>query len=73
MKALLFLSIFLLAACGGSNDDSAAAEDVEEAADVLGESYHDSIDAAEAVEEELMKAKDDLDAAMKEAEGSSED
>jgi hypothetical protein len=72
MKALLFLSIFLLAACSGSNDETGAAEEVEEAADVLGDSYHDSIDAAEAVEEELMKAKDDLDAAIQEAEGGSE-
>jgi hypothetical protein len=72
MKALLFLSIFLLAACSGSNDETGTAEDVEEAADVLGESYHDSIDAAEAVEEELMNAKDELDAAMREAEGATE-
>ena len=69
MKYMILLAALALGGCGDSSDDSSATEAVEEASDVLGESYHESLDAAEAVEEELMKSKEDLDAALKEAEG----
>ena len=72
MRMLILLSVFLFAGCGGSDDNSTVAEDVEEAEDVLGESFHDSMDAAEEVEQELMKSKEDMDAALEEAEGGSE-
>lgn len=69
MKYIILLAALAFAGCGDSSDSSGATEAVEEASDVLGESFHDSLDAAEAVEEEVMQAKKDLDAAMQEAEG----
>ena len=69
MKYILLLAALSLGGCGDSSDNSSATEAVEEPSDVLGESFHESLDAAEAVEEELMKSKEDLDAALKEAEG----
>lgn len=70
MKHLFLLTLLAFAGCGDSSDESSANDAVEEASDVLGESFHDNLDAAEAVEDEVMKAKENLDAAMEEAEGS---
>lgn len=70
MKFLMLLASLAIVACGDSYDSSNANEDVEEASKSLSEAMHDPIDAAEEVEEELMKAKDELDAAMRDAEGS---
>jgi len=69
MRYLILFAALALAGCGNSPDDSSAAETVEEASDVMGESLHESLDAAEAVEDELMKSKQDMDAALHEAEG----
>jgi hypothetical protein len=69
MRYLILLAALALAGCGNSSDDSGTAEAVEEPSDVMGESLHESLDAAEAVESELMKSKEDTDAALREAEG----
>lgn len=69
MRYLILLAALAFAGCGDSSDDTSSAEAVEEASDVLGESMHESLDAAEAVEDELMKSKEDMDAALQEAEG----
>jgi hypothetical protein len=69
MRYLILLAALAFAGCGSSSDDSGTAEVVEEASDVMGESLHESLDAAEAVESELMKSKEDTDAALREAEG----
>ena len=69
MKHIILLAVLALAGCGDASDESSANDAVEPASDVLGESFHDNLDAAEAVEEEVMKAKENLDAAMEEAEG----
>jgi hypothetical protein len=69
MRYLILLAALAFAGCGDSSDDASSTEAVEEASDVLGESLHESLDAAEAVEDELMKSKADMDAALKEAEG----
>jgi hypothetical protein len=69
MRYLILLAVLAFAGCGNSSDDSSAAEAVEEASDVMGKSLHESLDAAEAVEDELMKSKEDMDAALREAEG----
>jgi hypothetical protein len=69
MKHMILLAALALASCGDSTDQSGSTESVEEATDVLGESFHESLDSAEAVEGELMRAKENLDAAIEEAEG----
>ena len=69
MRYLILLAALAFAGCGNSSDDTSEPEAVEEASDVLGESMHESLDAAEAVEDELMKSKEDMDAALQEAEG----
>jgi hypothetical protein len=68
MRYLILLAALAIAACGSSSDDSSAAEAVEQGSDVLGESLHESLEAAEAVEDELMKSKEDMDAAIEKAE-----
>lgn len=72
MRYAIILAVMMLSGCGGSSDDANAPEAVEEASDVMGETLHESLEAAEAVEGEIMKSKDDLDAALKEAEGAAE-
>ena len=72
MRYAIILVVMMFGGCGGSSDDANAPEAVEEASDVMGESLHESLEAAEAVEGEIMKSKDDIDAALKEAEGSVE-
>lgn len=69
MRYLILIASLTIVACGNSYDDSSENEDVEQASKSLSEAMHEPIDAAEEVEEELMKAKDELDAAMKDAEG----
>ena len=68
MRYLILLAALAIAACGSSSDDSSAAEAVEQGSDVLGEPLHESLEAAEAVEDELMKSKEDMDAAIEKAE-----
>lgn len=69
MRYLILLASLVCVACGDSSDDSAAAEAIEEAPDSMSESMHAPIDAAEQVEDELMKAKQGIDDALDEAEG----
>ena len=69
MRYLILLAALAFAGCGSSSDDSGTSEAVEEPSDVMGESLHESLDASEAVEGELMKSKEDTDAALREAEG----
>jgi len=69
MRYLILLASLAFVACGDSSDDSSAEEVIEEASKSLNESMHEPIDAAEEVEDELMKAKQGIDDAMREAEG----
>lgn len=69
MKIIIFCAALALVGCGDASEKAGGTEAVEEAADVIGETYHESLDAAEAVEDEVMKAKENIDAAMQEAEG----
>ncbi len=58
-----------VAAAGASSDGDAASE----REDVLGASLHKSLDKAEAVEDQVMQQKKDIDAALDAAEGNTDD
>ena len=70
MKYLLLAISLVLIGCGSSDDssDSSAADEVQEAEGSVSEALHDPLDKAEAVEDVLMKAKEDRDKALDEVE-----
>ncbi len=70
MKYLLLAISLVLIGCGSSDDssDSSTADEVQEAEGSVSEALHDPLDKAEAVEDVLMKAKEDRDKALDEVE-----
>jgi len=69
MKYLLLVISLVLIGCGTPDDSSetSAADEVPEAEQTVSEALHDPLDKAEAVEDVLMKAKEDRDKAIEEA------
>ena len=70
MKYLLLAISLVLIGCGSSDDssDSSAADEVQEAAGSITEAIQDSLAEAEAVQDVVMEAKEDLDKAVDEVE-----
>jgi hypothetical protein len=73
--SVLIASLFLLGCGGSESGDSAETVDeaADEGADVIGATYHDALDKANAVEAMIEQDKADIDAALEEAEGDTED
>ena len=71
MKYLPLVISLALIGCGTSDDssDTSAADEVPEAEGSISEALHDPLDKAEAVEDVLMKAKEDRDKAIEDAAG----
>ena len=69
--SVLIASLFLLGCGGGESGDSA--ETADEGEDVIGATYHDALDKANAVEAMIEQDKADIDAALDEAEGDTTD
>ena len=71
MKYLPLVIGLALIGCGTSDDssDTSAADEVPEAEGSISEALHDPLDKAEAVEDVLMKAKEDRDKALEDAAG----
>ncbi len=71
MKYLPLVISLALIGCGTSDDssDTSAADEVPEAEGSISEALHDPLDKAEAVEDVLMKAKEDRDKALEDAAG----
>ena len=68
MRYLILLISSAFVACGGgATDDYSASEEVEEAAENIGATFHDSLDAAEEVEDVLLDAKKARDEAIEDA------
>ena len=66
MTSIAFLgSLLLLGACGGAHDEAAPAADTE---DSIAAPLHDSIEKAEAVEDQVMEHKEAIDEALEKAE-----
>lgn len=61
---------FMLAACGGGadQDSPAEAEDRESVVDPMADTTDEAMDKAEAVEDEAMRQKENLDEAVEDAE-----
>ena len=75
MKYLLLAISLVLIGCGSSDDssDSSAVDDVHEAADSVSEAIHGVLADAEAVEDVVMEAKDELDKAIEAVEEAASD
>ena len=73
MKYLLLAISLVLIGCGTSDDssDTSAADEVPEAEGSISEALHEPLDKAEAVEDVIMKAKEDRDKALEAAEDAS--
>ena len=71
MKYLPLVISLSLIGCGTSDDssDTSAADEVPEAEGSISEALHDPLDKAEAVEDVLLKAKEDRDKALEDAAG----
>ena len=71
MKYLPLVISSVLIGCGTSDDssDTSAADEVPEAEGSISEALHDPLDKAEAVEDVLLKAKEDRDKALEDAAG----
>ncbi len=69
MRYLLLVFSLVLIGCGTSDDSSTtrAADEAPEAEGSVSEALHDPLDKAEAVEDVLMKAKEDRDKALEAA------
>lgn len=68
MKHLIIVASLLVLGCGGGESEDSAETADEEAEDIAG-AYHDALDKAEAVEAIIEQEMEDLDAAIKDAEG----
>ncbi len=66
MKQVAIMAAALLAAGCGGGDEPAAAENGD---NPLGETYLESLEKAQAVEDQVMESKDRIDAALEEADG----
>ncbi len=75
MKYLLLAISLVLIGCGSSDDssDSSAADEVHEAAGSVRETIHDALADAEAVEDVVLEAKDQLDEALEAVEETAND
>lgn len=62
---LLFMSV-LLFACGGESSDDASDGDTIGAE--IADDYNDAMDKAKDLEDQIQQSKDDIDAALEEAE-----
>ncbi len=74
MRVLIMAISLLLVACGGASDD----ESIDDApGDTVGaeiaEGFIDSMDKARDVEDQIQKSKEEIDAALEEAEGGVKD
>ena len=71
MKYLPLVISLAFIGCGTSDDssDTSAADEVPEAEGSISEALHDPLDKAEAVEDVLLKAKEDRDKALEDAAG----
>ncbi len=74
MKYLPLAISLALIGCGTSDDssDTSAADEVPEAEGSISEALHEPLDKAEAVEDVIMKAKEDRDKALEAAEDASD-
>ena len=74
MKYLPLVISLALIGCGTSDDssDTSAADEVPEAEGSISEALHEPLDKAEAVEDVIMKAKEDRDKALEAAEDASD-
>lgn len=64
---ILLISLGVVACGGGATNEYSADEEVEEAAENIGATFHDSLDAAEEVEDVLLDAKQARDEAIEDA------
>ena len=74
MKALIMASSLFLVACGGASDD----ESTDNApGDTVGaeiaDGFNESMDKARDIEDQIQKSKEEIDAALEEAEGGVKD
>ncbi len=74
MKALIIASSLFLVACGGASDD----DSIDDApGDTVGAEiaagFNESMDKARDIEDQIQKSKDEIDAALEEAEGGVKD
>lgn len=74
MKYLPLVISLALIGCGTSDDssDTSAADEVPEAEGSISRALHEPLDKAEAVEDVIMKAKEDRDKALEAAEDASD-
>ena len=74
MKYLPLVISLVFIGCGTSDDssDTSAADEVPEVEGSISEALHEPLDKAEAVEDVLMKAKEDRDKALEAAEDASD-
>ncbi len=74
MKYLPLVISLVFIGCGTSDDssDTSAADEVPEAEGSISEALHEPLDKAEAVEDVIMKAKEDRDKALEAAEDASD-
>ncbi len=74
MKYLPLVISLVFVGCGMSDDssDTSAADEVPEAEGSISEALHEPLDKAEAVEDVIMKAKEDRDKALEAAEDASD-
>ncbi|HNP36366.1 MAG TPA: hypothetical protein PKK10_10985 [Woeseiaceae bacterium] len=64
MKAILLLACLTLAACSGARDEGKDTIGKE-----IADDYQGAMDDAANVEQQIQQSKDDIDAALKKAEG----
>ena len=70
MKALVMASSLFFVACGGASDDeSADGAPGDTVGAEIAEGFNKSMDKARDIEDQLQKSKEEIDAALEEAEG----
>ena len=74
MKALVIASSLFLVACGGAaDDDSTDNAPGDTVGAEIAEGFNESMDKARDIEDQLQKSKEEIDAALEEAEGGVKD
>ena len=74
MKVLIMASSLFLVACGGASDDESPDDAPGDTVGAeIAEGFINSMDKAKDIEDQIQKSKDEIDAALEEAEGAVKD
>ncbi len=74
MKALILASSLFLVACGGASDDESTGDAPGDTVGAeIAAGFNKSMDKARDIEDQLQKSKEEIDAALEEAEGGVKD